>query len=52
MELASIKTEKCPVCGCDAVIQEWVDTNFDNTKIRKHCNGRHWEHRRDRKSVV
>lgn len=46
MELTSIKTEKCPVCGCDTVIREWVDTDFDNTKIREHCNGHHWEHRK------
>lgn len=45
MELKFVKTTKCPVCGCDIVVRESVETDYNNTAIRQHCNGGLWEHR-------
>ena len=46
MNLRSVKTNKCPICGCDTVIAEYIDTTFDNTEVLEHCNGGRWEHRK------
>lgn len=45
MNLKFIKTDKCPICGCDTVISESVDTGYNNTKVLEHCNGGLWENR-------
>lgn len=45
MNLTFIKTTKCPICGCDVVIRESVDTEYNSSKIRKHVMGGMWEHR-------
>lgn len=41
-----IKTTKCPVCGCDTIVEEHVETEIGSTKIRRHTNGGVWEHRK------
>jgi len=48
MKLKSLKEEKCPICGCNTIVQESVDmdTIFDRNKIRTHANGGRWEHRK------
>ena len=46
MELNFIKANRCPICGCNIVIQESVEKEFDSTKIREHVNGGRWEHRK------
>lgn len=48
MELRNIKTNKCPICGCTDVVSESVeiDTFSKINKIKVHCNGTRWEHRR------
>lgn len=43
MELINITTNKCPICGCDIIVNEYVET-FNNS-IRVHSNGTRWEHR-------
>ena len=45
MKLRFIKTNKCPICGCDTVVMEYVESDFDHTKVREHCDGGQWEHR-------
>ena len=45
MELKFVKTTKCPVCGCNIVVRESVEPNYNHTAIRQHCNGGLWEHR-------
>lgn len=45
MELRYIKTNRCPVCGCDSVIKESVEKEIGSTKIREHSNGGRWEYR-------
>lgn len=45
MELRNIKTNECPICGCTDIVSESVETNIFN-KIRVHCNGTRWEHRK------
>lgn len=44
MKLQDIKTNKCPICGCDTVVGEYVD--FNEYEIKVHTNGSRWEHRR------
>ena len=46
MKLQFIKTDKCPVCGCDTVVSEHVETEFNSAKIRTHCSGGRWEYRK------
>lgn len=49
MKLLFIKTERCPVCGCDIVVKEEIQySNYENRKneIREHANGGRWETRR------
>jgi len=45
MKLKFIKTEKCPICGCDVVVNEGVEKELHLPKIRQHTNGSTWEHR-------
>lgn len=40
-----IQTTKCPICDCDVVISEHVETEIGTAKIRQHTNGGVWEHR-------
>lgn len=40
-----IKTEVCPVCGCQTVISESVETEFGGVNVRHHSNGAKWEYR-------
>lgn len=44
MNLKFIKTEKCPVCGCDMVVRESVRS--DEYGVLKHTNGGEWETRK------
>lgn len=44
--LKSIKTDKCPVCGCYDVIREEVKLGTGNKEILQHCNGTRWETRK------
>lgn len=46
MQLAYIKTDRCPVCGCAIVVSESVETEINSDKIRVHSNGYRWEYRR------
>lgn len=46
MKLKFIKTEKCPICGCDVIINESVEKELYSTKIREHANGGRWEYRK------
>jgi len=46
VDIEFIKTTSCPVCGCKVVVSESVETEFNTTKVRQHCNGGKWEHRK------
>lgn len=46
MKLDYIETNKCPVCGCDVVVSESIETEFNSTKIRMHSSGGRWEYRK------
>ncbi len=43
VEINSIRTTECPICGCKTIVSESVET-FRN-QINEHCNGGRWEHR-------
>lgn len=44
--LKYIKTEKCPICGCELIKSENVEVDsFNKNKYREHCNGGRWETR-------
>ena len=45
MKLNFIETDRCPICGCNIVIKESVETEFNSTKIREHASGGRWEYR-------
>ncbi len=45
MNLEFIKTNSCPVCGCDIITGEMVELNRDRKSIRRHANGGTWEER-------
>lgn len=44
VEIKSIKTYYCPVCGCREIVEERIE--IFNGEIRVHSNGGRWEHRR------
>lgn len=46
MKLNFIETDKCPICGCDIVIEESIETETGRMGIRVHTNGGRWEHRK------
>lgn len=44
--LKNIKVDKCPICGCTEVIEEFVNVSrYDEPEIQVHSNGERWEHR-------
>lgn len=45
MELKNIKSVRCPICGCEVVVGEYVEF-YHNSGIKVHANGMRWEHRR------
>lgn len=47
MKLLFVETDRCPICGCDAVIREDVEatTIGGKSRIREHANGGRWETR-------
>ena len=45
MELKFVKAKKCPICGCDIVVKEYVETDIEGKNINVHTNGGLWEHR-------
>lgn len=47
MRLRFVETDRCPVCGCDLVVYEEVETEIrgGERKIREHANGGRWETR-------
>lgn len=46
MNLKSLKTNCCPVCGESTVINESVEVSkWSNREVRQHCNGTRWEKR-------
>ena len=47
MKLLFVKTDRCPVCGCDVVIREDIESTTigGKTGIREHSNGGRWETR-------
>lgn len=48
VNLKFIKTNKCPVCGCDTVISESIEATsygVNKPEIRCHTNGGTWEYR-------
>lgn len=45
MNLEFVKTNSCPVCGCDIVAEETVELDRDRKGIRRHANGGAWEER-------
>lgn len=46
MQLRLVTTKSCPDCGCDVVIAEAIEVEYNGNKIRTHCNGGNWETRR------
>ena len=46
MKLNYIKTDRCPICGCNIVVNESVETECNSIKIREHSNGGRWEYRK------
>lgn len=40
-----VKTSKCPVCGCNIVISETIDTEIGQERVLEHCHGGRWETR-------
>lgn len=45
--LKSIKTTKCPICGCAEIVEESVNTSsWNKPEILQHCSGARWEHRK------
>ena len=44
MNLNFIKTEICPKCGCNVIVEESIETYNYNIKV--HTNGGRWEHRK------
>lgn len=45
--LKSIKTNKCPICGCTDIVEERVEVSeISRREIKEHCNGTRWEHRK------
>ena len=44
VEIRSIRTLVCPVCGCQEIVEESVECW--NGEIKEHCNGGRWEHRK------
>ncbi len=45
--LNSIRTDKCPICGCTEIVEESVNTsNWNKPEVLQHCNGARWEHRK------
>ena len=45
MDLKFIKTTKCPICGCDTIVQEYIRPDIGRTQLLKHCMGGLWEER-------
>lgn len=45
MNLEFVKTNSCPVCGCDIVTEETIELSRDRKSIRRHTNGGAWEQR-------
>lgn len=45
MKLNYIETDRCLICGCNTVVSEHVETEFNTTKIREHSSGGRWEYR-------
>lgn len=46
VDIDFIKTTSCPICGCQTVVSESVETDRTRRReIRRHCNGGKWEHR-------
>ena len=42
-----IRTAACPVCGCETVAEESIETDRTASNLlREHCNGSRWEHRK------
>lgn len=47
MELKHIQTKKCPICGCNEVVGEYIETcHYKANTIKTHTNGGRWEHKR------
>ena len=45
--LKSIKTTKCPICGCTEIVEESVNTsNWNKPEVLQHCSGARWENRK------
>ena len=45
--LKSVKTIKCPICGCSEIVEESIEVScFNDPKVKQHCNGTRWEHRK------
>lgn len=45
MQLKHIKITECPICKCKDIVREQLETDYNDTKIRMHCNGGRWEER-------
>jgi len=47
MNLKFLKGDKCPVCGCDIIVEEKVEIDNYSKKIeyREHTSGGRWEYR-------
>ena len=45
VDIDFIKTTSCPICGCQTVVTESVETEVGGQRIRKHVNGAKWEMR-------
>lgn len=45
MKLNFIKTDRCPICGCNIIISESIEPDIDYKSLRTHSYGGQWEHR-------
>ena len=43
--LRYVKTNQCPICGCNTIINENIQTEIDRESLLEHCHGGRWETR-------
>lgn len=46
MNLKFIKTDKCPICGCNIITSEYIEPEINRKSLRTHACGGQWEHRK------